>query len=78
MKMKLLLKNVFQIGTTPQEIVKMYFYLKKRILKAMDLIVLMRALMAKVTTKSLRLINHNLIKLAKKIKIRKLVLKKDL
>lgn len=78
MKKKLLLKYVFQIGTIPQEIVKMCFYLKKRILKVKGLIVLMRALMAEVTTKYLRLINHNLIKLAKKIKIRTLVLKKDL
>lgn len=71
-------KNVFQIEITPQEIVKMYFYLKKMILKAMGLIVLMKALKAEATVKFSKLINHNLIKLAKKIKTRKLALKKDL
>ena len=78
MKKKLQLKNVLRIETTQQEIAKMYFYLKKKILKVMDQVVLMRVLIAKAITKFLRLINHNLIKLAKKINIRKLVLKKDL
>jgi len=59
MKKKMLLKNVFQIETTQLEIVKMCFYSKRKILKVMDLIVLMRILIVKVIIKFLRSTNHN-------------------